>query len=146
MILHWNKEIGQLEIREYTTYHEAEVVNLYSSVGWTAYTDDPDVLKKGLENSMLVLAAYEEDRLVGLIRAVGDGYTIVYIQDILVLPEYQRKGIGSLMIQTLLKRFRHVRQIFLSTDDTPETAAFYTSQGFRRFSEMGGSSYMRIAS
>lgn len=76
-----------MEIREYLQYNEAEILSLYSSVGWTAYTDTPEVLRKGFENSLLTLAAYEGDRLLGIIRVVGDGYTIVWIQDILVFPE-----------------------------------------------------------
>ena len=126
-----------MEIREYSQYKEAEILYLYSSVGWTAYTDHPEALRKGFENSMLVLAAYEGDQLLGLIRVVGDGYTIVWIQDILVLPEQQGKGIGSALIQKVLERFRHVRQIELATDNTPKTIAFYKSQGFRELAECG---------
>ena len=84
-----------MEIREYKTYSEPEILSLYASVGWTAYTDHPEVLLKGFENSMLTLAAYEGNQLLGIIRAVGDGHTIVFVQDILVFPEYQRKGVGS---------------------------------------------------
>lgn len=42
-----------MEIREYKTYNEPEILRLYASVGWTAYTDQPEVLRKGFENSML---------------------------------------------------------------------------------------------
>ena len=48
-----------MEIREYKTYNESEILRLYTSVGWTAYTDQPEVLRKGFEGSMLTLAAYE---------------------------------------------------------------------------------------
>ena len=82
-----------MEIREYKIFNEAEILWLYRSVGWTAYTDHLEVLQKGFEKSMLTLAAYEGDQLLGIIRAVGDGHTIVFVQDILVFPEYQRKGI-----------------------------------------------------
>lgn len=68
-----------MEIREYSTYREDEILNLYSSVGWTAYTDVPEFLREGFRHSLLVLAAYEEDELLGILRAVGDGYTIVWI-------------------------------------------------------------------
>ena len=60
-------------IRDYTAYDEREILPLYASVGWTAYTDRPDVLQKGFENSLLCLAVYEGDRMIGLVRAVGDG-------------------------------------------------------------------------
>ena len=75
-----------MEIREYISYNEPEILRLYQSVSWTAYTDHPEVLRKGFENSMLTLAAYEGDQLLGIIRAVGDGHTIVFVQDILVFP------------------------------------------------------------
>lgn len=119
-----------MEIKEYTVYNENEILELYASVGWSAYTDEPEVLHKGFEHSMLVLGAYESGKLVGVIRVVGDGYTIVFIQDLLVLPEYQRKGIGAALIQSVLTRFSFVRQIELAADTTSGTAAFYKSQGF----------------
>ena len=75
-----------MEIREYRTYGETDILNLYASVGWTAYTRSPEVLRKGFENSLLTLAAYEGERLIGIIRAVGDGHTVIFIQDLLVLP------------------------------------------------------------
>lgn len=133
-----------MEIREYLQYDEAEILSLYSSVGWTAYTDFPEVLRKGFENSLSILAAYERDQLLGIIRVVGDGYTIVWIQDILVFPDQQRKGIGSALIQAVLERFSHVRQIELATDNTPQTIAFYRSQGFQELSELGCCAFMKI--
>ena len=133
-----------MEIREYRTYNEAEILTLYESVGWTAYTDQPEVLRKGFENSMLTLAAYEGDLLLGIIRAVGDGHTVVFVQDILVFPEYQRKGIGSALLQAILDRYSHVRQIELATDNTPKTIAFYKSMGFRELSEIGCCGFMKV--
>ena len=94
-----------MEIREYKTYNEPEILRLYASVGWTAYTDHPEVLRQGFENSMLTLAAYKDDQLLGIIRTVGDGHTIVFVQDILVYPEHQRKGIGTALLQAILDRY-----------------------------------------
>ena len=53
-----------MEIREYGRYNEPEILRLYESVGWTAYTSYPEALRKGFENSMLTLAAYEGDKLI----------------------------------------------------------------------------------
>ena len=133
-----------MEIREYTTYNETEILELYASVGWTAYTKHPDVLRKGFENSMLTLAAYEEEQLVGIIRTVGDGHTIVFVQDILVFPEHQRKGIGSALLQAVLDKYSHVRQIELATDNTEKTVAFYRSMGFKEMSEIGCCGFMKV--
>ena len=133
-----------MQIKEYTTYIESEILSLYSAVGWTAYTDHPVALKRGFENSLLTLAAYEEDRLLGLIRTVGDGETVVFIQDLLVFPERQRKGVGSALIRAVLERFSHVRQIQLATDNTEKTKAFYRSCGFRELSEIGCCGFMKV--
>lgn len=134
-----------MEIREYTEYHEAEILRLYTSVGWTAYTDDPNALNQGFAHSLLTLAAYEGERLMGIVRTVGDGYTIVLVQDILVFPEYQRQGIGTALLQEVLNRFCHVRQIQLATDHTEKTIAFYRSLGFLELTEMGCCGFMWMA-
>lgn len=133
-----------MEIREYRTYNEGEILHLYASVGWTAYTDQPEVLRKGYENSLLTLAAYEGEQLLGIIRAVGDGHTIVFVQDMLVAPEYQRKGIGTALLRAILDRYSHVRQIELATDNTPKTIAFYKSMGLREMSEIGCCGFMKV--
>ena len=132
-----------MTIREYAAYDEGEILPLYESVGWTAYTDRPDVLRKGFENSLLCLAAYESDRMIGLVRAVGDGQTVVLIQDILVHPAYQRQGVGTRLMDAMLKRFSNVRQVQLLTDDTPKTVSFYESLGFKSVDVIGCKSFMR---
>ena len=80
----------------------------------------------------------------GILRAVGDGETVVFVQDILVYPAQQRRGIGSALLRELLKRFASVRQIELMTDNTPKTLAFYHSMGFQELSELGCCGFMRI--
>ncbi len=132
-----------MEIIEYQTYHEEEILPLYASVGWTAYTDTPDTLQRGFDKSLLTLAAYDGDTLIGLIRAVGDGETIVLVQDLLVFPRYQRRGVGTALMRTMLDRFANVRQFQLVTDDTEKTLAFYRSLGLRDLSVLGCRGFMR---
>ena len=132
-----------MEIREYTEYNEAEIIGLYDAVGWTAYTGDPEALRRGFGKSLLVLEAREDGKLLGILRAVGDGETIVFVQDILVDPAHRRKGVGTALLQAALERYRHVRQVELVTDSTPETIAFYESIGFRRLADLGCTGFMR---
>lgn len=132
-----------MEIREYKHYNEPDILNLYDSVGWTAYTDAPEVLKVGFQHSLLTLAAYGGDKLLGIIRTVGDGQTIVYIQDILVLPAYQRQHIGTALMQAVLEHFKSVRQVILTTDNTPKTIAFYESLGFVQMTQIGCCGFMK---
>ena len=137
--------MNEMEIREYTEFNIDEIKRLYSEVGWTAYTENMPALEQGYKNAMLVLAAYKDNELLGIIRAVGDGFTIVFIQDILVFPKKQRQGVGTALLKAVLDRYPKVRQIELTTDNTPKTVAFYKSLGFSEFSEIGCCGFMRIA-
>ena len=132
-----------MEIIEYQTYREEEILPLYTSVGWTAYTDAPDALRRGFEKSLLTLAAYEEKTLAGLARTVGDGETVVLVQDLLIFPQYQRRGIGTALLRAVMERFADVRQLQLVTDDTEKTLAFYRSLGLRELSAFGCRGFMR---
>ncbi|HEP1802610.1 TPA: GNAT family N-acetyltransferase [Streptococcus suis] len=106
------------------------VLDLYDSVDWTGYTSRPEMLEKALAHSLLVLAAFDSDRLVGLLRAVGDGHSIVFIQDILVLPPYQRQGIGRHLLEQAVTHFPGIYQLHLLTDNTEKTRSFYEELGF----------------
>ena len=128
--------LTDVQIREYKKYNGEDILRLYDSVGWSSYTDDLVALEHGFNNSLKVLAAYKDDELVGIVRAVGDGYTIVLIQDILVFPEYQRQGIGSALLKSIVDCYPNVRQIQLTTDCTEKTIAFYKSAGFIGLSEI----------
>ena len=133
-----------MEIKDYRVYNEEQILQLYKSVGWSAYTEYPDALRKGFDNSLLTLAAYDGEELMGIIRTVGDGYTVVFIQDLLVFPEHQRKGVGTALLKAILDRYSHVRQIQLATDNTSTTVGFYRSMGFRELSEIGCCGFMKV--
>jgi len=103
---------------------------LYDSVGWSAYTQDIHKLMAAIEGSDFLVAAKQEDNLIGLSRAISDDASVVYIQDILVQPSHQGRGIGKELVKAVLSRYAHVRQKVLLTDDRPEQLQFYASLGF----------------
>ncbi|MBX9097480.1 GNAT family N-acetyltransferase [Streptococcus gordonii] len=110
----------------------AAVLDLYASVSWSNYTNHPRRLEQAFHQSLFVMAAYDDEELVGLIRVVGDGLTIVFIQDLLVYPHYQRQGIGRCLLEQTLERFKDVYQIQLATEQSVKNLAFYRELGFRR--------------
>ncbi|EOU1920930.1 GNAT family N-acetyltransferase, partial [Clostridium perfringens] len=61
------------------------ISSLYESAGWFDYTEDLGKLEEAFKNSLKIISAWHEEKLIGLIRVVGDGLTIIYIQDIVVL-------------------------------------------------------------
>lgn len=101
-----------------------ELLALYKAVGWSAYTGNPGLLQAGVAGSSYVVTARRGGRLVGLARALSDGATICYLQDVLVHPGEQRRGIGRALVRAVLDRYRTVRQKVLLTDDEPGQRAF----------------------
>ena len=107
-----------------------DIVDLYNSVQWTAYTKNIPKLIRSILNSHLVIGCMVDDRLVALLRTISDDSSIVYIQDILLHQDYQRQSIGRQLILKCLENYQHVRTIMLLTDDRVSQLHFYSSLGF----------------
>ena len=83
-----------MRIREYREDTDFEaVLEIYESVNWQNYTNDLNKLKSALKNSHKTYVFYQENKVRGLVRTISDGFTICYIQDLLVHSDYQHNGI-----------------------------------------------------
>ncbi|ETD94770.1 GNAT family N-acetyltransferase [Streptococcus pseudopneumoniae] len=111
-----------------------EVLHLYQAVGWTNYTHQPQMLEQALSHSLVIYLALDGDAVVGLIRLVGDGFSSVFVQDLIVLPSYQRQGIGSSLMKEALKDYKDAYQVQLVTEETERTLEFYRFMGFETLS------------
>ena len=81
-VRHW--AMPPFSIATVSEVSEVELVDLYESVGWSAYTRQPEVLAHAVRNSSFVVAARDErGQLLGLARAISDDSTICYVQDVL---------------------------------------------------------------
>ena len=107
-----------------------DVWHLYQAVGWTNYTHQSEMLEKALSHSLAIYVALDGDAVVGLIRLVGDGFSSVLVQDLIVLPIYQRQGIGSALMKEALEDYKDVYQVQLVTEQTEKTLGFYRSMDF----------------
>jgi GNAT superfamily N-acetyltransferase len=121
-----------------------EATALYAAVGWTAYTRDPDRLLRALAGSHVVLTARDEGRLVGLARTLSDGASICYVQDLLVHPDAQRRGVGRALMTQVFRRHAECRRFVLVTDaDGPHD--FYRAIGFAPAGDLGLVGYVRAS-
>ena len=116
-----------MKLKQITNININDILNLYIDADWKNYINNIDMLTNAYNNSLYILGAYDNNKLVGIIRVVGDGYSIIYIQDIIVLNKYQRKGIGTKLIQNVLEKYKNVYQKVLLTDNQPKTVNFYKS-------------------
>jgi ribosomal protein S18 acetylase RimI-like enzyme len=131
--------IGGASVEFLNCYDDAlrdQVIELYGSVGWSAYTADTDALVRALKNSTYVFLCCLDSKIVGLIRGVSDDVSINYIQDILVHPEYQRRGIGHALMKHCLEKYSHGGNSSLLTENTDQQICFYKSFGFRNPKEL----------
>lgn len=78
-----------------------QVIDLYNSVNWSAHTQNPTDLETALKNSTYVICALENNRLIGLARSVSDDISMHYLQDILIHPDFQGKGVGRELIKMI---------------------------------------------
>ena len=123
-----------LTIRKQEIVKLEDVLHLYQAVGWTNYTNQPQMLEQALSHSLVIYLALDGDAVVGLIRLVGDGFSSVLVQDLIVLPIYQRQGIGSALMKEALEDYKDAYQVQLVTDQTERTLEFYRSMGFETLS------------
>ncbi|HET0583911.1 TPA: GNAT family N-acetyltransferase [Streptococcus pneumoniae] len=107
-----------------------DVLHLYQAVGWTNYTHQPEMLEQALSHSLVIYLALDGDAVVGLIRLVGDGFSSVFVQDLIVLSSYQRQGIGSSLMKQALGNFKEAYQVQLATEQTEKNVGFNRSMGF----------------
>ena len=74
---------------------------LYTSVGWEPPCREQ--VECALKNIAASFVAYEEEKAIGMVRVIGDGGMSFYIKDFAVLPEYQGKGVGQMLLMELQK-------------------------------------------
>ena len=105
------------------------ILALYRANEWSS-AQKPDVLHKALLASHSLITAWDGSKLVGLGNAISDGYLVVYYPHLLVLPEYQRRGIGTELMRRLLARYGEFHQHILVADG--RALDFYRKCGFAR--------------
>ena len=105
---------------------------LYDAVGWGSY--DEKVSGKALANTMYSVSVYDDDKIIGYGRIIGDGICFLYIHDVMVAPKYQNKKIGSQIMNKLLEKVNQIKienpyvRVYLGASKGKEK--FYERFGF----------------
>ena len=105
---------------------------LYDAVGWGAY--DEKITQKALDNTFYSVSVYDDNKIVGYGRMIGDAICFLYIQDIMVKPEYQGNKIGIMIMNKLLEKIAEIKKenpnlrVYLGASKNREK--FYEKFGF----------------
>jgi len=86
-----------------------EFNNLTNSVGWGIR--EKNIIEEALKNTLYSLCVYDDNKLIGYGRIIGDKTIFLYIQDIMVIPEYQSKHIGTGIMNNLLNQINQYKKI-----------------------------------
>ena len=107
-------------------WHEAVTVFERAPLG--KQRRDPEKLKRAFESSYAVVYVFDTDKLIGMGRALCDGEYQAAIYDMVVLPDYQGRGIGKEIIKRLSEQLP-VENIILYA--VPGREGFYEKCGFK---------------
>ena len=120
-----------IEYKETKDFCPMDIKRLFLSVNWES-GKYPDKLVRAFNNSSHVISAWDENRLVGLVRAIDDGETIAFIHYLLVDPEYQGQHIGDELMKRLLAHFKNHLYVKIMPSDS-KTIPFYERFGFKQY-------------
>lgn len=110
-------------------FSSEELENLFLSVEWSS-GHYPDKLVTAMKNFETVYAAYDGEKLVGMICAMDDGIMTAYVHYLLVDPEYQGQEIGRTLVNMVKDKYADFLRIVLIAYNTELN--FYENCGFKK--------------
>lgn len=132
-----------IHYREFHTEILDCVLALYAEEKWDLYSE-PEKIKRAFERSIYILGAFDDQKLIGFIRCIGDGEYDIYVSDLLVSKEYRRNGVGSKLLRRAMLRFPDVDTFALMTGLEEEgNNAFYRSMGMKEYRHSRLVGYLR---
>ena len=118
-----------IQISETRAINLETILDLYQANKWSS-ANKPTQLHNGLLNSETLITAWDGTKLVGLGNAISDGHLTVYYPHLLVLPDYQGKGIGKMIMDKMQEKYNHFHMQMLTADG--KSIDFYKKNGFER--------------
>ena len=103
------------------------VVEILQKAGMAYYT--AEIHKRAFSNSQVVVFVFDKENLVGFGRAISDGEYQAAIYDVAVIPDFQGKGIGKMIIQTIVEKIPNCNFILYAS---PGKETFYEKENFKR--------------
>lgn len=125
-------EKEQIEIRLVTSWEADDIVELYKAGGWWKDTYDTAGIPALIAGSLAFIVAIDEKtrKTVGMGRAISDGVSDAYIQDLVVITSYRGKNIGKKIVQQLIEYCLSKGIVWIGLIAEPGSSRFYTSLGF----------------
>ena len=107
-----------------------QIAELYDSAGLQRPIKDLIRIQKMIDNSDLIMTAWDQERLVGAARAITDYSYCCYLSDLAVHNDYQKQGIGSELVKHLQSLLGDEVMVLLLS--VPEAMNYYPKLGFEK--------------
>lgn len=117
-----------IEYKNCKEISQDDLKTLFQSVGWLS-ANYPERLVRAINQSATVMTAWDAGRLVGLISALDDGELTAYIHYLLVHPDYQRRGIGTELLNRIKKTYENFLYIIIIAENK-SLVPIYKRAGF----------------
>lgn len=126
--------VDGIQIRCVQSWNGDEIVTLYRAGGWWKEEYSPADLPRLIRGSFVFAVAVDEKtgRAIGMGRVISDGVSDGYIQDLVVLPQFRKLGIGARLVVALVEKCRESGVLWIGLIAEPGTEQFYIPFGFHR--------------
>ena len=109
-----------------------QITQIYRQEGWwNVATDDPVLIKRLVSGSHCLVLAVQDELVVGMGRAISDGISDAYIQDVAILNSYRDQGIGSQLVAKLTERLLADGLTWIGLIAERGSRTFYERLGFK---------------
>lgn len=110
-----------------------EFIELWQSVHWSE-PPSPEQTELAMRNSIFRLSVFDGEKIVAMSRMIGDFGLCYYVKDVVVRPEYQRRGIGKMLVREMLDFVKthgeNGKEIFVELCAMPDKIPFYEKFNF----------------
>jgi ribosomal protein S18 acetylase RimI-like enzyme len=124
---------NQIDIKFVKNWSIDDIVQLYKAGGWWKDHYSPKDLEYLIKGSFVfaVVIDKKNNKTIGMARILSDGVSDAYIQDLIILPEYRKKGIGKKLLKKLVKYCLSKGILWIGLISEPGQDGFYQSYGFK---------------
>jgi ribosomal protein S18 acetylase RimI-like enzyme len=128
-----NRMVNCIVIAKPTVEQSRVIADLYCAQGWRLTSDDdsPQWIRKLVAGSHCFVVAMEGEEIVGMGRAISDGISDAYIQDLTVRSNRRNQGIGGRILRTILERLHADGLRWIGLIAEPGSSNLYRHAGFR---------------
>lgn len=123
-------------MNEFTVKYNELTAEEFIFLWETVWGDGPSLeqTELAMKHTLFRVSVYDGNKIVAMARMIGDLGLDYYIKDVVVKPEYQKKGIGKMLINELIKYIQRNgvsgTNIFVELCAMPDKISFYEQFGF----------------